>query len=116
LWEFTYAVLLSMDAQMRIAVTLLLAIVPWSASAEIGQNEKLREIITDLKACVRTHAPEVQEPADKVSGNAVDYFIKVCGPPLGDLDPAKVGAAPPGVLRVTITEEWNTIEGETRTR
>ncbi|MET4425689.1 hypothetical protein [Bradyrhizobium sp. RT3a] len=101
---------------MRIVITLLLAIVPWSAWAQIGQNEKLGEIIAKLKACVRTHAPEVQAPAAKGSGNAVDYFIKVCSPPITDLDPANVGAVPPGIFRVTITEEWDAIAGETRTR
>jgi hypothetical protein len=101
---------------MRIAITLLLAIVPWSASAQIGQHEKLDEIIAGLRACVRTHAPEAQATAAKGIGNTVDYLIKVCSPPITDLDPAKVGAVPPGLFRVAITEEWNTIAGETRAR
>jgi hypothetical protein len=39
-----------MDAQMRIAITLLLAIVTWPASAQIVQNGKLGEIIAKLRA------------------------------------------------------------------
>ncbi|MCS3931216.1 hypothetical protein M2175_006247 [Bradyrhizobium elkanii] len=101
---------------MRIAITLLLAIVTWPASAQIGQNGKLGEIIAKLRACVRTHAPEVQAPAAKGISNAVDYFSEVCSPPITDLDPAKVGAVPPGLFRITITEEWNTIASEKRKR
>ena len=101
---------------MRIAITLLLAIVTSSASAQMDQSEKLRETIAKLKACVRTHAPEVQAPAAKGIGNAVDYFSEVCSPPITDLDPAKVGAVPPGIFRATIKQEWSTIAGDTSAR
>lgn len=101
---------------MRIAITLLLAIVPWSASAQIGQHEKLDEVIAGIRACVRAHAPEAQAAAAKGVSDTVDYLMRVCSPPITDLDPAKVGAVPPGILRVAIAEEWNTITGETRTR
>jgi hypothetical protein len=101
---------------MRIAITLLLAIVPWSASAQKGQTDNLDEIIAKLRACVRTHAAEAQAAAAKGVGDTVDYFVRVCSPPIIELDPAKVGAVPPGIFRVTITKEWATITGETRTR
>jgi hypothetical protein len=93
-----------------------LAFVTEPASAQAGQNERLGEIIAKLRACVRAHAPEVQEPAAKGIGNAIDYFIEVCSPPITSLDPAQVGAVPPGIFRITITEEWNTITGEKQKR
>jgi len=49
-------------------------------------------------------------------GGSVSYFIRVCSPPITDLDPAKVGAVPPGIFRVAIAEEWKIITEETRTR
>lgn len=100
---------------MRIAIALLLAIVPWSASAQTGQNERLDELLAKLRACVRTHVPEAKAAAVKGIGDPVKYFLRVCSPLITDLDPAKVGAVPPGIFRVTITEEWNTITERTRT-
>lgn len=105
-----------MDAQLRIAITLLLAIPPWSAPAQTGQNERLAEVIAKLRACVRTRAPDAQASAVKGMGGSVSYFIRVCSPPITDLDPAKVDAVPPGIFRVTIAEEWKIITEETRTR
>jgi hypothetical protein len=101
---------------LRTAIALLLATVPLSVSAQTPQNEQRRQVISNLKACVRTHAPEAQAAGVQTIGDPVNYFIRVCSPPITDLDPAKVGAIPPGIFRVTIREEWNTITEGTRTR
>ena len=45
---------------LRTAITLLLATVPWSVSAQTAQNENLKEVISNRRACVRTYAPAAQ--------------------------------------------------------
>lgn len=121
---------------MRIVVTLLLATVPWSVSAQTAQNENLKEVISKLRACVRTYAPAVQAVGMQKTSDAINFFIETCTPPLsvidltnagaapppprpGMLSPsdfANVGAVPPGIFRRAIGEEWAAFVEETRTR
>ena len=101
---------------MRTAIALVLAMVPCSVSAQAPQNEQLRQVISNLKACVRTHAPEAQSVGVAKTDDPINYFIRVCSPPIADLDPARVGAIPPGIFRVAIREEWNAITQGTPAR
>jgi hypothetical protein len=101
---------------LRTAIALLLATVPLSAQAQTTQNEQLRQVISNLKACVRTHTPEAHTAGVQTTGSAINLFIRVCNPPVADLDPIKVGAIPPGIFRVTIGEEWAAFTKGTRTR
>jgi hypothetical protein len=113
------------DAQVKIAVALLLATVPWSASAETDQNEKRDEVIAKLRACVRMYAPAAQVARTQNNRDPVEFLIETCSPPLRvtDLahpkaasgsqpgailpsDLAGVGAIPPGLFRHIVGEEW----------
>ncbi|KJC59754.1 hypothetical protein UP10_16555 [Bradyrhizobium sp. LTSPM299] len=94
----------------RTAITLMLAAVPWSASAvsaQTAQDEQLRHVISNLKACVRTHAPAAQAIGIQTIGDAVNYFVEVCNIPMPDL--ARIGALPPGIIRGTIAREWTAL-------
>jgi len=101
---------------LRTAIALLLATVPLSVSAQTGQNEKLRQVVSNLKACVRGYAATAQAAGVQTTGDAVDFFIKTCGPSLSDLAPENVGAIPPGMLRIAIRDEWAAFIEETHTR
>jgi hypothetical protein len=117
---------------MRTAITLLLATVPWSVSAQTAQDENLKEVISKLRACVRIYAPAAQTAEMQSTSDAINFFIKTCTPPVSFLgnagaapagpgmlslsDFANVGAIPPGVLRRVIDKEWATFVEETRTR
>ena len=121
--------------QLRIVIALLLAIAPWSASAQSAQNENLKEVISKLRACVRTYAPAAQAAGMQTTSDAINFFIETCTPPLtvsalndpgaaprprpGALsltDYANVGALPPGMFRRVIGEEWAAFVEETRAR
>lgn len=118
---------------LRTAITLLLATVPWSVSAQTtAQTENLLQVIFKLKTCVRTHAPVAQAAGVQKPSDAINFFIKTCIPPasvLGNADAASaepgtlslsdlnnVGAMPPGVFRRIIGEEWASLVEETRAR
>ena len=118
---------------LRTAITLLLATVPWSASAQTAaQNENLLQVTSKLKTCVRTYAPAAQAAGVQKTGDAINFFIKTCTPPVGVFanagaapagpgmlslsDLANVGAMPPGMFRRVIGEEWASFVEETRTR
>jgi len=101
---------------LRTAVTLLLATLPWSVSAQTAHNEKLRQVVSNLRACVRAYAPTAQAAGVQTTSDAVNFFIKTCSPPLSDLAPENVGAIPPGTLRIAIGDEWTAFIEETRTR
>ena len=96
-----------------------------------AQSENLLQVISKLKTCVRTYAPAQAARAQSTS-DAINFFIKKCTPPLGDLtnagaapagpgmlslsDLANVGAIPPGMFRRVIGEEWADFVEQTRTR
>jgi hypothetical protein len=101
---------------LKTAITLLLATVSWSVSAQTGQSDKLRQIVSNLKACVRTYAPKARAAGVQTSSDAVNFFAKTCGPPLNELAPADVGAIPPGLFRIAISREWDAFIEETRSR
>jgi hypothetical protein len=71
------------------------------------KSDRLGQVISDLKTCVRAHAPTAQAAGVHTASDAINFFGKTCGPPLNDLDPAKIGVLPPGMLRIAIGEEWN---------
>jgi hypothetical protein len=100
---------------LRAASTLLLMVTTWSAPAQTAQKDELRQVVSNLRACVRTHAPAAQAAGIQTAEEAVGFFRERCSPPAIDLDPAKVGAIPPGLLRVTVREEWVSFE-KTRQR
>jgi hypothetical protein len=99
---------------LRTAITLLLATVPWSVSAQTVENDKLQQIVSNLRACVRANAPTAHAAGVLATSDAVDFFIKMCGTTLNDL--TNVGAVPPGLFRVAIRNEWNAFIEETRPR
>ena len=120
---------------MRPVITLLLATVPWSVFAQTAQDENLKEVISKLRACVRTYAPAAQAAGIQNMGDAINFFIETCTVPLtvsalinpgavpaprpGMLslsDYANVGAVPPGTFRRVIGEEWAAFVEQTRTR
>lgn len=88
----------------RTAIVLVLATASWSASAQTAQNEQLRQVISNLKTCVRMRAPEAQANGADTTADAVEYLIRTCGPRVTELE--NVGAIPPGIFRITIDEEW----------
>jgi hypothetical protein len=112
--------------QLRTVIALLLATVPWSVLAQTAQDENLKEVISKLRACVRTYAPAAQAAGMQNTSDAINFFIETCTPPLtvsalinpgaaprprpGMLslsDYANVGAVPPpGIFRRVIGEEW----------
>jgi hypothetical protein len=47
----------------------------------------------------------------KDTDDIFDFFFKKCGPPVSDLEPARVGAIPPGTFRRAIGEEWRAFTG-----
>jgi hypothetical protein len=118
---------------LRTAITLLLVSVPWSVSAQTAaQNENLQQVISKLKTCVRTYAPDAQTVGVEKTDDAINFFIKTCIPPLGHLanagaaplrpgmlslsDLDNVGAVPPGLFRRVVGEEWAAFVEETRAR
>jgi hypothetical protein len=119
---------------LRTAITLLLATVPWSMSAQTAApNENLLQLLSKLKTCVRANAPAAQTAGMENTNEAINFFIETCTPPLSALtnpgaappprpgmlsqsDFANVGAVPPGIFRRVIGEEWASFVEETRTR
>jgi hypothetical protein len=95
---------------LRTAIILLLATVPWSVSAQTAQSEKLQQVISDLRTCVRTYAPAAQAAGVQNTNAAVNFFDKTCltdfSRPLSDRAPSNLGAVPPGIFRLAIGEEW----------
>ena len=49
-----------------------------------------------------------------MTGDAFKFFTDKCDPPLSDLAPTDVGAVPPGIFRLAISEEWVAFVGEKR--
>jgi hypothetical protein len=112
------------------SVMLLLAALPGSAGAQTAPNEKLQQVISKLRSCVRTHAPAAQAAGMRNSSDAINFFLKVCIslPPgfadagealpgaLSSSDLADVGAVPPGIFRRVAGEEWASFVEQTRTR
>ena len=95
---------------------VLLSFIPWSVSAQTVQDDRLRQVVADLKACVRTQAPTARTSGVQTSDDAINFLFKACAPPLSDLAPEKVGVIPPGLLRIAIRDEWNTFMEHTRPR
>ena len=93
---------------MRVATTLLIAILPISALAQTSGNEQLNT----HRACARAHASEAQAAGVLTADEAVAYIGKVCLPALGlslgsnDASKEKPEAFAPGILRVAFREEW----------
>jgi hypothetical protein len=119
--------------QLRTAIALLLATVPWSVSAQTAaQNEKLAQVIAKLKTCVGIYAPTAQAAGMQKTSDAINFFIEICTPPIDVLgnggaasarpgalsrsDFANVGAIPPGIFRRVTGEEWVSFVEKTRTR
>jgi hypothetical protein len=112
------------------SVILLLAALPGSASAQTAPNEKLQQVISKLRSCVRTYAPAAQTAGAENFGDAINFFLKICInlPPgfadagaalpgtLSSSDLADVGAVPPGIFRRITREEWTNFVEQTRTR
>jgi hypothetical protein len=96
---------------MRAAIALLLAVLSWSASAQTAKDQNLQQVISKLRACVQTNAHSAQMAVLQDTDDILDFFFKECGPPLSDLDPAKVGAIPPGIFRRAVGEEWRALGG-----
>jgi hypothetical protein len=113
-----------------ISVIFLLAALPGSAGAQTVPNEKLQQVISKLRSCVRTHAPAAQAAGVRNSGDASNFFLKICItlPPgfadagealpgaLSSSDLADVGAVPPGIFRRVVGEEWTSFVEQKRTR
>ena len=121
--------------QLRTAIAILLATMSWSVSAQTAQNEKLNEVISKLRACVRTYAPAAQAAGTQNTRDATNFLIETCLPPFrmsdllnpgaassprsGALSPsdlANVGAIAPGLFRHVIGEELSEIFDQTRAR
>jgi len=49
-----------------------------------------------------------------MTGDVFRFFTDKCGPSLSDLAPTDVGAVPPGIFRLAMSEEWATFAGEKR--
>jgi hypothetical protein len=117
------------------AIAMLLTTASWSVAAETVQNEKLNEVTSKLRACVRTYAPAHQAAGTQNTADAINFFVETCFPTikisdltnpgaapsprpgalsLSDLDNA--GAIPPGLFRRVIAEELADIFDQTRTR
>jgi hypothetical protein len=96
---------------MRAALALVLAAFSLSASAQTAQDQNLQQVISKLRACVQTHASSARMAGMKDTDDIFDFFFKKCGPPVSDLDPARVGAIPPGTFRRAIGEEWRAFTG-----
>jgi hypothetical protein len=118
---------------LKPAITLLLATLPWSVSAQTAvQNENLLQLLSKLRTCVRANAPTAQAAGMKNTSEATNFVIKTCTPGsifLGDAstalagpgtlslnDFANVGPMPPGILRRVAREEWVSFVEGTRTR
>lgn len=91
---------------LRTAIALLLVAAALLVSAR-AENDRLRQVVSNLKACVRTYAPTAKAAGVETGGDAVNFLIETCSPPPSHLAPEKVGAIPPGLLRGAVRDEWN---------
>jgi hypothetical protein len=96
---------------MRTAVALLLATLSCSASAQTAQDQNLQQVISKLRTCVQTNAPSAQMTGVQETEDIFNFFLKKCGPPPSDLEPAKIGAIPPGIFRRAVGEERRAFVG-----
>jgi hypothetical protein len=100
-----------------------------------GQKKReASDVIAKLRACVRTYAPAARAAAMQNTGNAINFLVETCSPPMkvSDLtspgatpspqsgalslsDLANAGAIPPGLFRRVVSEEWADIVDQTRT-
>jgi hypothetical protein len=70
-------------------------------SASYFQTENVRP-----NECTVSSNDRVQETED-----IFNFFLKKCGPPPSDLEPAKIGAIPPGIFRRAVGEERRAFVG-----
>jgi hypothetical protein len=74
----------------------------------------LQQHLSDLQACVRSHAAEVYALGIRATGDAEEHLIKRCislndlfaSTKLSERPVPKVPALRPGILRITVREEW----------
>lgn len=107
-----------------IALTcLVLPTLSGPLSAQTEQDEKLKQVISNLHACVRANAPDAEAAGIPKSGELIEFFKKRCLPllvftPGQDVDPSLrgLGALPPGIYPRSILEEWAIWTREARPR
>ena len=93
---------------LRTTIAVLFLAASWSTSAQTEQNEKLRQVIFNLRTCVRTSAPTAHAEGVRTMSDAAKFFDKKCGPPASNLAVTDVGTVPPGSFQHAISEEWAT--------
>ena len=60
---------------------VLLSFIPWSVSAQTVQDDRLRQVVADLKACVRTQAPTARTFLGvQTSDDAINFLFKALRP------------------------------------
>ncbi|MGJ4923971.1 hypothetical protein ACQR0Y_25165 [Bradyrhizobium oligotrophicum] len=100
---------------LRTAIASLLVTAALLVSAR-AENDNLRQVVSNLKACVRTYAPTVKAAGFRTADDAVNLFIERCGPRASFLAPENVGAIPPGLLRDAVRDEWSAFIGDAQPR
>lgn len=102
------ASLVTLGGPMRITLSIMLLMLPFSVSAQTPQGEQ--PSVSRFRVCVRSHASDARAAGVRTLDDAANYFIKVCLPLfgifLGPNDALKEEALPPGIYRSVLREEW----------
>jgi len=93
---------------LKIAFATALLSLPWLLSASAKQDEKLQQVITDLRYCVRMNAPHAHEVGINSQSKAVKFFFGKCGPRASDL--LEIGSVPVSSFRHAVRVEWITFQ------
>ena len=89
-----------------------------TAGASFGQqaddDAALQQFLSDLRACARSNAAEIDALGIRATRDAEEILLKRCNPlndlfasiKLNERPTAKLPAMPPGISRQTMREEW----------
>ena len=104
---------MTIKTPIAISTALLLSAGP-SFGQQADDDQVLQQQLSSLRACVRSHAPEIYARGIRTTGDAQELLLKRCiqlndlfaSIKLSELPTPKVQAIPPGIFRRTAREEW----------
>jgi hypothetical protein len=86
---------------------MLLVITPWPSLAQPARDDPQLALVSGLRACVRSTAPDAYASGIRNDADAIAFFSQRCDSIIRDeLAKAENLAVRPGLFRVVIREEW----------
>jgi hypothetical protein len=100
---------------IAVAAAFLLTAGP-SFGQQAHDDEPLQQLLSGLRACVRSHAAGAYALGVRATRDAEEHLLNRCGKTVlndlfgsiavNDRAISRVSAVPPGIFRVIVREEW----------